>query len=200
MARAPHPPAVVLVGFMGAGKSAVGRELAAHLGLPFVDADAVIVAEAGPIPEIFAARGERGFRVLEAETVLRELAELEHRAAVLSLGGGAVLSQAVHGALRGVALRKDAQVVWLKAPGDELWRRVSADGGDERPLARDEDGFLRLLASREDLYREVATLVVETGGREPAGVAAEIAGVVANAAPGAALPEPEGRATEEGAA
>lgn len=204
MARAPHPPAVVLVGFMGAGKSAVGRELAARLGLPFVDADAVIAAAAGPIPGIFAARGERGFRELEAETVLRELAALEDRAAVLALGGGAVLSGEVRDRLRGVALRRGALVAWLRAPGDELWRRISADGGDERPLARDEDEFLRLLAFREDLYREVATLIVETGGRDPGSVAEEIAavvtGVVEEARPGGVKPTPHGPAGDEGAA
>lgn len=200
MACAPHPPAVVLVGFMGAGKSAVGRQLAARLSLPFLDADEVIAAAAGPIPQIFAARGEGGFRALETETVLRELAALEGRPKVLALGGGAVLSQDVREELRRVALRRVARVVWLAAPGAELWRRVSADGDDDRPLARDEDSFLHLLASRERLYREVATLVVETGGRDAAGVAAELAGVIAPAGEGAAAPNPEGRLHGEGGA
>ena len=77
MAGTPQqPPAVALVGFMGAGKTAVGRELAARLGLPFLDTDAAIVAAAGPIPGIFEARGESGFRALESEVVVRELEAL----------------------------------------------------------------------------------------------------------------------------
>jgi shikimate kinase len=178
----PQPPAVVLVGFMGAGKTAVGRELAGRLGLPFVDTDAVIAAAAGPIPEIFAARGERGFRALEAEAVLRELVELTEAPKVLALGGGAVLSDDVR-----AALRRAAHVVWLTAPAGELWARVAAEG--ERPLARDEHAFSALLAAREPLYREVASVVVSTSGRTPAAVAdAVLAAVPARSGVGAAAP------------
>ena len=65
---------MALVGFMGAGKSAVGRELAAALGIPFVDTDDLIVAKAGPIAAIFAERGEAGFRALEADVVTAAVA------------------------------------------------------------------------------------------------------------------------------
>ena len=78
--------AVALVGFMGAGKSAVGRELAAALGIPFVDTDDLVVAEAGPIPSIFAERGEAGFRALEARIVTAALREAAERPCVLALG------------------------------------------------------------------------------------------------------------------
>ena len=177
MARAPHPPAVVLVGFMGAGKSAVGRELAARLGVPFLDTDEAIVAVAGPIPGIFASRGESGFRALEAEVVVRELGALSREPKVLALGGGAVLTGDVRDALRLVE-----HVVWLTAPAGELWRRVSADEGDERPLARDEQAFAALLAAREALYREVATLVVDTSDRDAAQIASELVAALSDSA------------------
>lgn len=171
MAGAPqHPPAVVIVGFMGAGKSAVGVELAARLGVPFVDTDALIVAAAGPIPGIFAVRGEAGFRELEADIVVREIRASAETPRVLALGGGAVQSGEVR-----EALRLAPCVIWLTAPAEELWRRVAAAGAGERPLARDEDAFRALLAAREPLYREVATLAADTAGRSPVAVAEDLA-------------------------
>ena len=164
-------PAVVLVGFMGAGKNAVGHELAARLGLPFLDTDALIVERGGPIAEIFAAQGEDGFRQLETEVVLREVEALQDAPKVLALGGGAVLSERVRRALREVS-----RVGWLTAPADELWRRVAAAEG--RPLARDEQSFRDLLTAREALYREVATVVQETSGRTPAEAADSLAAAV----------------------
>ncbi len=177
VARAPHPPAVVLVGFMGAGKSAVGRALAARLCVAFLDTDEAIVAVAGPIPEIFASRGESGFRALEAALVVRELGALSAEPKVLALGGGAVLAADVRDALRLVG-----HVVWLTAPAGELWRRVSADEGEERPLALDKQAFTALLAAREALYGEVATLVVDTSDRDAAQIASELAAVLSDSA------------------
>jgi shikimate kinase len=156
--------AVVLVGFMGAGKTAVGEGLAGRLGLPFLDTDDVIVAAHGPISAIFAGRGEAGFRKLETEVVVREIAALEVTPKVLALGGGAVLIDQVRRALRRVR-----RVVWLTAPPETLWARVASEG--QRPLARDEESFRGLLATRETLYREVATLVVDTAGLGPGEVA-----------------------------
>lgn len=170
---APLTQSVVLVGFMGAGKSAVGRELATALALPFVDSDELVVAEAGrSITALFAERGETDFRVLEESIVLRELGRAARRACVLALGGGAVRSDLVRRALRGVP-----KVVWLTAPADELWTRVGRDAGEapERPLAADRESFGRLLAVREPLYQEVATLIAETAGRSPAAVAHALA-------------------------
>lgn len=155
---------------MGAGKSAVGRELAARLAVPFRDSDALIAAAFGPVVEIFAERGEAGFRALEAEAVVRELGTLGDTPKVLALGGGAVLDAQVRAALR------DARhVVWLTAPAGELWRRVQSDAGAERPLARDEAAFVALLAARRPLYRDVATAVADTAGRTPAEVAGSLA-------------------------
>ena len=194
MARAPHAPSVVLVGFMGAGKSAVGRELAVRLCVPFLDTDEAIAAAAGPIPEIFASQGESGFRALEAEIVVRELGALSREPKVLALGGGAVLAGDVRDALRLVE-----HVVWLTAPAGELWRRVSADEGEERPLARDEQAFAALLAAREALYRDVATLVVDSTDRDAAHVASELVAALSDPAAGGASARVS-RTPEEGAA
>jgi shikimate kinase len=162
--------AVALVGFMGAGKSAVGRELAAALDVPFADSDDLVVAEAGSIPSIFAERGEEGFRALEARVVTAALREAAARPCVLALGGGAVLSDAVREALGSLP-----HVVWLTAPLEESWARVSAEGAASRPLAADEASFRALLAAREPLYRQVATMIVDTGGLAAAAVAAGLA-------------------------
>ncbi len=128
-----EPAAVALVGFMGAGKSAVGRELAATLGLPFVDTDDLIVARAGPIDEIFRTRGESAFRALEAGLVTTALADALDRPCVLALGGGAVLSPEVR-----EALTRLPHVVWLVAPPEVLWARATGPGQAARPLAGDE--------------------------------------------------------------
>jgi shikimate kinase len=184
-----QPPAVALVGFMGAGKTAVGRELAVRLGLPFLDTDAAVVAVAGPISGIFAGRGESGFRALEAEVVVRELEALAPAPKVLALGGGAVLSEDVRR-----ALGRAPHVVWLTAPPGTLWARVAAEGS--RPLAKDEQSFIALLEAREPLYREVATIVVDTSGRTPAAVADAVVAALA-AAPAGAASHP---GHEEGAA
>jgi shikimate kinase len=165
-----HGEAVALVGFMGAGKSAVGRELAAALALELIDTDDLVVAHAGPIEAIFRERGESGFRTLEARIVTGALNAALERPCVLALGGGAVLSADVR-----EALARLPHVVWLTAPLDVLWARATAGGQAARPLAADETAFGPLLAAREPLYRQVATLVVQTAGRTPAAIAAGIA-------------------------
>jgi len=161
---------VALVGFMGAGKSAVGERLAAALAVPFVDTDELIVTVAGPIPALFVARGEEGFRALEEEVATAALADARRRPCVLALGGGAVLSATVR-----EALGRLGHVVWLQAPAAVLWSRVAAGGSEERPLAGDEEAFAGLLEAREPLYREVATRAVDTEGRLPAEIAEQIA-------------------------
>ena len=186
-AQSVGPQTVALIGFMGAGKTAVGRELAAALGVPFIDSDDLIVAKAGPIAAVFSDMGEAGFRALEAEVVTEAVVAAAERACVLALGGGAVLSEAVREALKGLPF-----VVWLEAPPEELWARVSGKGSHARPLAADERSFKELLAGREPLYREVATEVVETLGRSPAVVAACVAAGLTARAAGAAGPHAGG--------
>lgn len=155
---------------MGAGKSAVGPELARALGVPFVDADRLLEAEAGAsIPEIFEREGEGGFRARE-RAVLESLAG---RPAVVALGGGAI-------AQPGVAERLAATgtVVYLRAAIDTLLDRVGNAAG--RPLLAGLDAARRrarlasLLAEREPAYLR-AHLVVDTDDLPPRDVAARIA-------------------------
>jgi shikimate kinase len=144
---------VVLVGMMGAGKTAIGRALAARLEVPFLDSDAAIEEAAqASIAEIFARDGEAFFRDREAE-VIRRL--LSGPPAVLSTGGGAFLSERNRAAIaeRGVS-------VWLDADLDTLWERVRHK--DTRPLLRTADPRATLAALHEQrvpFYRLAALQV-----------------------------------------
>lgn len=116
---------IALVGFMGCGKSSLGRLLARDLGRPFLETDEAIERHAGlSIEKIFADRGEKGFRELEASLLPALLKEAN--SAVISLGGGAVKIEEVRN-----ALRKFSHVVWLWTPVDETWARIA---GTSRPL------------------------------------------------------------------
>jgi shikimate kinase / 3-dehydroquinate synthase len=138
---------VALVGFMGAGKSTVGAEVARRLGRPFVDLDRELESEtASTVGELFDTRGEPGFRELEEDLVVEVLADAVP--AVVALGGGAVTSERVRESLADTAL-----TVWLRVDVETAWRRAA---GPQRPLARDEDEFRRLYAARDPLYRAVA--------------------------------------------
>ena len=149
---------VVLVGPMGAGKTTVGRALAAVTGLPFVDSDELFTQVHGPIPEFFAEHGEAAFRAEEARVIGHVLGR--PTPCVLSCGGGAVLHPGTRRALAG----PDSDVVYLAVGEEEALRRVG--GGAGRPvLAGDPAGtWRRILAEREGLYREVADLVLDTTG------------------------------------
>lgn len=155
------PRALALVGFMAAGKSAVGEAVAARLGVGFVDTDALIEERAGGIPAIFDAVGEDGFRRLESDVVVSALREALSDPCVVALGGGAVLSGEVR-----QALGRLPHVVWLSAPPEVLWDRATGAGSGARPLAQDAASFARLLADRSRLYAEVASAeVVNDGSR-----------------------------------
>jgi len=145
---------LVLTGYMGAGKTAVGRRVATRLERAFVDADRVIEERAGmPIPEIFSRRGELWFRRTE-ETVVREL--LGEEPGVLALGGGALESARTRGLVARVA-----DVVWLRASVEVAWARVK---DSDRPLATDSERFARRAAAREAGYAEAAHLEVDADG------------------------------------
>jgi shikimate kinase len=145
---------LVLTGYMGAGKTAVGRRVAGRLDRRFVDLDREIEAREGmAIPEIFSRRGELWFRRTE-ETVIREL--LGEEPGVAALGGGALESARTRGLVSRVA-----DVVWLRASVDVAWRRVA---GSDRPLAADRERFARRAQSREPAYREAADLEVDADG------------------------------------
>ena len=171
---APEPQgrarAVFLVGFMGAGKSCVGKALALLLGWQFIDLDARIESRhACSIADIFRRRGEAEFRRLESEELARVMTELEAAAAVVALGGGAFVQPANFETLR----RSSACSVFLDAPVEELWRRARAVDG-ARPLAFSENHFRQLYAARRPRYME-ADYCVQTGSRKVEEVAAQIA-------------------------
>jgi shikimate kinase/3-dehydroquinate synthase len=142
---------LALVGFMGAGKSTLGREVATRLGREFVDLDEEIGRRIGKIDEFFLRHGEAAFRNVEATTAEVELARPP---AVIALGGGAPTTDAVR------ELLASCFVVHVDVDVDTAWRRVR--GGD-RPLAQDEATFRRLYDERAPLYREVADAVVPSG-------------------------------------
>ncbi len=154
---------VVLVGFMGAGKTTVGHALAGRLGQPFVDSDVLIEQRLGrEIRDVFAADGEAYFRDIEHATV----AELVRGPdSVIALGGGAVEDRRTREALRG------ARVIYLRVSYDEALSRVRGD--DLRPMLRRPDlaeVYQRRLAS----YEELSAHTVDTDGRPPDDVAREI--------------------------
>lgn len=148
---------IALVGMMGAGKSSIGRRLAAVLALPFFDADCEIEAAAGcTIAEIFAVHGEAEFRRGERQVMARLLRQPP---CVLATGGGAILDAGTR-----ALLRERAVTIWLHAHPDILLRRI--ERRDTRPLLREDDPravLERLLREREPLYAEAADLRVESG-------------------------------------
>lgn len=161
----PAPRRIVLVGFMGAGKTTVGGLLAERLGWSFVDLDACIEVHAGrTVAQIFAERGEAAFR----EEECRAAGELSTRwECVLATGGGAWAQPRVRALLaHGGAVAS----VWLDAALDTLLARLPQDGS--RPLASSRERMRALLASREPSYR-LADLRVDAGP-PPAAVAQEI--------------------------
>jgi len=152
---------IVLIGAPGSGKTTVGAMLAERLGVPFNDADAIIVERAGrSIAEIFTDDGEAAFRALE-EQVTAELLELP---GVLSLGGGAVLSSTTRAALR------SHRVVWLRIGLSQSVKRVGLDTARPFLLGNVRGQLLKLLNERAPLYAEVATEVVDTDDTTPAEV------------------------------
>jgi shikimate kinase len=164
---------VFLIGYRGTGKTSVARELAARLRIDWVDADDVVERDAGKnIAAIFAEGGEAGFRDSEmrvVETLSRK------RRAVIALGGGAVLREENRRVISGAG-----PVVWLTASVDTILERVAADSSttSRRPNLTTGGGRAEievLLAIRTPLYRECATLVVDTENKTAAEVADEIA-------------------------
>ena len=138
---------VVLVGMMGAGKSTIGRRLAARLRLPFLDADIEIEAAAGmSIPDIFETHGEPHFRDGEARVIARLL---DGGPAVIATGGGAFMREETRNRIRDKAVS-----IWLKADVDVIMKRVKRRA--DRPLLQTEDPAAtvsRLLEAREPVYR-----------------------------------------------
>jgi shikimate kinase len=164
---------IVLVGMMGAGKTAVGRRLARTLGWPFKDADAAIEAAAGTtIANIFAEIGEPAFRLKERQIIARLLGSGERM--VLALGGGAFMDPQTR-----AVIRERARSVWLRAELDVLVRRTARPG--KRPLlAKGEprEVLACLLDQRTPVYSQ-ADVIVDSGKGPIAAVVAEVMAALA---------------------
>jgi len=157
---------VVLVGFMGSGKSTVGPQLAQHMGRPFIDLDAAIEAEAArSVAEIFSSEGEAGFREREARCLQRML---ERTASVIAVGGGAPMRDE-----NWMRIRDGNCVVALIAEPDELARRLN--GSTDRPLLQPDapSVIATLLPRRLPRYLE-ADVVIKTDGIDAAEVARQL--------------------------
>lgn len=154
---------IALIGPMGAGKTSVGRRIARHLGLPFTDTDAVVVAEHGPIPDLFARLGEGAFRTVERAIVARALAT----GGVVALGGGAVLDPATRADLA------DCTVVLLIVSEEAVAERIA--GGGRPLLPAGLESWRAIARDREAVYAELADLVADTSSRPMTTIAEELA-------------------------
>ena len=158
---------ITLTGFMGGGKTTVGRLLADALGCPFMDLDDLIVKKAGKsIPDIFAQDGEPAFRQLEAQVLRKTVAKYAESTAVLALGGGAVLAPA-----SAALLHEKTVCIYLRATIDTLLARLAGETAG-RPLA--DASLADRLASREPIYEKTAHVIIDTDGLSPDEVTDEI--------------------------
>lgn len=166
---------IVLIGFMGCGKSSVARALAWRLQIPAIDLDSEIEKRAGcSVADFFRKHGEDEFRQLETQV----LGETLHKTGVVASGGGIVKLEQNRAQLQQSSAR-GAHIIYLRAPADKLAERIRRQPG-KRPLI-DGDRVLnmeetrerveQLLQERGPLYQSVATLVVDTEYFSPAGVA-----------------------------
>jgi shikimate kinase len=163
-------PVAVLVGPPGAGKTTIGRAVAALLGVPFTDSDDLVEATAGkPIPEIFFDDGEPAFRELEVAAIANAL---ESFGGVLALGGGAILNEDTR------ALLAAQTVVFLTVELSDAVKRVGLGAG--RPLLSiNPRATLKfLMDQRRPLYASVATHTVATDARAPEDIAVEVAALL----------------------
>jgi shikimate kinase len=170
MPLASSQKAVFLVGFMGAGKTSVGRSLGRRLGWSFEDLDDRIQTRAGrSILEIFRDLGETEFRRLETTSLRELLSELAAGPRVVALGGGA-FAQPENGEL---LERAGVHVIFLDGPADELFRRCEQEQRD-RPLLLDAKQFRELYEQRRAFY-QTASCRIDTTGKNIDEVAAEVA-------------------------
>lgn len=168
---------VILIGFMGAGKTRVGGAYAAEAGSPLLDTDQMIEIEAGmSISDIFATQGEPAFRRAETRVLEKLLAETDR--SVISVGGGLPLLEQNR-----VILRQLGTVVFLRVQPETVLARLKGD--TTRPLLMGENveqKVRELLAYRNPLYEAAAHCVIDVDGKTPEEIAAEIASVMIRAA------------------
>ncbi|MGB7817571.1 MAG: shikimate kinase [Ornithinibacter sp.] len=159
-------PRVVLVGPPGSGKTTVGEALATLLGTPLHDTDRAVEEQQGrSISDIFVEDGEAAFRALERDEVARAL---EQETGVLALGGGAPVDPTIEALLAGHT------VVFLDVGIADASRRVGFDRSRPLLAVNPRSSWVRLMAERRPVYERVATHRVDTAGRGPDEVAAEI--------------------------
>ena len=175
---------IALTGFMGSGKSSVGRELAKLLSSPFIDLDEYIVRKAGAdIPEIFAASGEEGFRTLETKALTEVIDSARSLPAaagtigadgiassahlVLSLGGGTILRPE-----NAALIASHCRCVFLRTSLETVRRRLSGESAGRPMLQRADIG--ELFASRAAAYASAADLIIDTDSLSPADIAGRI--------------------------
>ena len=155
---------IFLVGFMGAGKTTVGRALADHLNFSFYDLDDLIVERAGKsIQQIFSESGEAEFRLLETDVIQTCR---DYKNAVIALGGGAYISE-----LNRDLVREIGTTVWLDCPLEVCFARIRSD--DSRPLLATEPEMRALLERRLPFYA-LADLVIRCEANSPREIASEI--------------------------
>ncbi len=163
---------VILIGYRCTGKTSVGKVLAAMLGLPFFDTDEIVETRAGKtVAAIVAEDGWETFRVLERLVVEEVCARGD---CVVAPGGGAVLDSRNR-----AVMKRRGTIVWLRADEGTIVARMAADGagGGKRPALLGDDPcreVASVLREREPIYREAADYSVETAGKEPERIAAEI--------------------------
>ena len=164
-------PGIYLVGFMGCGKTTVGQRLAARLKWDFVDLDDEIERKSGTkIADVFEQLGEAAFRAMEQQALLEQISFVRRgRARVVALGGGTFVAPGNRETLEQAGIS-----VWLNAPVDQLWERVTNES--QRPLARDREAFETLFEQRAPGYAK-SDFTVQVGSDGPDKVVDEILGL-----------------------
>lgn len=163
---------IALIGFMATGKTTIGQKLAERLGnnYHFIETDILIIKDAGKsIPDIFTEDGEIRFRELEI-AACKKASELKK--VVISCGGGIVLNK-----INVDYLKKNCQIVLLKATPGEIYKRAIKDGKETRPVIDKEDPKREIeavLAFREPFYAAAADIVVDTSNKSIEGILKEI--------------------------
>jgi len=166
--RLKRTPGVYLVGFMGSGKSTIGRHLAHRLGWNFFDTDEEVEAtEKMTVSQIFTERGEAEFRRIETDIIRHHVGWIERgRPVVLALGGGAFVETCNR-----ERLENNGNTVWLDCPFETVERRVRAAA--HRPLARDPEAFAALFEARREVYR-LADVCIPVTCDDPESVVSQI--------------------------